>query len=1009
LPVPLFGAHGEAFFCGDDLALSEVDFTNSGGQDSSVNAAENLAKLKAEGGAFGAENSSNAEIGFRFTSTTSGEVTASFAGILAVGRLHGTSNVNAGSINVAAKIRDLTTDTEVASVEAIDISENGTAGGPTTQPVNTIPFAPVELDVALAADHEYAAFIRVVATANGLFGESDFKDGDRRVELGGVTLTADFVDSDGDGLPDHWETGGFDSDCDPDNGVDVDLVAMGANPNHKDLFLEIDWMPGAEPTRGMVEALKDAFALAPKDAAGTENPDDALGITVHVDAGSLVDPAAPEDPEDGWINNSCSDGVDNGADGLTDAADPDCLVGDVVFSSLGENIGRGTQVAVANITDLSTDQDGDGVVEFYETRNDNFDPVRRKIFRYVMSAPRKGSLLGEAELGGNDVLILKASEVQGCNAPSGGAFPSGTFALTLMHELGHALGLQHSGDSENPNREPNFVSIVNYAYGFGIKQNNVATSSDLDGDNVKDCRIMDYSPPVVPGGRVSAPVPQPSGILDETNLDETKRVDPSDQANRLTFFDQTAGQWVDTRIDTKANWDGDGAPNEMGVQSDINNDSATTQLTGFNDWDAIVLSQLDFEDSEDGPLSNLASSIQIDDGDEMLEIYRQTLATDFAVEKTLLSEFVVAGQSLDYAVTVTNNGPNRGTFALTDTFPTEAVLLSAEPGCALSGANEIACDPVMLEAGEEREFSLNLRLAADLACDGAQFLQIVNEATVANVTGEDTKPENNRAAVRSQALCIAYEYAAKFTCGMQAAEPAAPLGSGHYATAINIHNPNDERAHFFKKLAVAYPPAAQKPGAVIPLAVDVLEYDEALKSDCVEILRKIGEAAGTPVPFAEGFLVVQSPRSLDVSVVYTVTTPQTDVEVVEVKERKRTKTEREPVPDEKPDLTPIKFSCVPPAAGQGNQPKELRLFVRNLGPGPAPASTTVTVFAGGGAPVNTATPAIASGDTVEIGVAIPRQCPPACTFDAKADGPEAIDETNENNNKIAGECLPLPG
>lgn len=63
-------------------------------------------------------------------------------------------------------------------------------------------------------------------------------------------------DADGDGLLDSWESSGYD-----DNGdgiVDVDLPAMGARPDHKDLFLELDYVcapsncaggVGATPTR----------------------------------------------------------------------------------------------------------------------------------------------------------------------------------------------------------------------------------------------------------------------------------------------------------------------------------------------------------------------------------------------------------------------------------------------------------------------------------------------------------------------------------------------------------------------------------------------------------------------------------------------------------------------------------------------------------------------------------------------------------------------------------------
>ena len=49
-------------------------------------------------------------------------------------------------------------------------------------------------------------------------------------------------DSDADGLLDSWETIGFDADG---NGtIDVNLPAMGANPQHKDLFLELDTANG---------------------------------------------------------------------------------------------------------------------------------------------------------------------------------------------------------------------------------------------------------------------------------------------------------------------------------------------------------------------------------------------------------------------------------------------------------------------------------------------------------------------------------------------------------------------------------------------------------------------------------------------------------------------------------------------------------------------------------------------------------------------------------------------
>ncbi len=44
---------------------------------------------------------------------------------------------------------------------------------------------------------------------------------------------------------------------DTDNGgvIDLDLPGMGANPLHKDLFVELDWMQGSEPDRPQLRRL----------------------------------------------------------------------------------------------------------------------------------------------------------------------------------------------------------------------------------------------------------------------------------------------------------------------------------------------------------------------------------------------------------------------------------------------------------------------------------------------------------------------------------------------------------------------------------------------------------------------------------------------------------------------------------------------------------------------------------------------------------------------------------
>lgn len=98
-------------------------------------------------------------------------------------------------------------------------------------------------------------------------------------------------DSDGDGLLDHWEQYGYDANCDsrmiPTD--DVFLHQMGANMNHKDLFVHVDAYDNAATadkwriTKADIDEVVASFARAPVDSAGIANPDGQPGINLHVD------------------------------------------------------------------------------------------------------------------------------------------------------------------------------------------------------------------------------------------------------------------------------------------------------------------------------------------------------------------------------------------------------------------------------------------------------------------------------------------------------------------------------------------------------------------------------------------------------------------------------------------------------------------------------------------------------------------------------------------------------
>jgi hypothetical protein len=113
-----------------------------------------------------------------------------------------------------------------------------------------------------------------------------------------------------------------------------------------------------------------------------------------------------------------------------------------------------------------------------------------------------------------------------------------------------------------------------------------------------------------------------------------------------------------------------------------------------------------------------------------------------------------------------------------------------------------------------------------------------------------------------------YKYAAKIVCGIQEDPNDMRIARGFYATAINIHNPNDEPVAFLKSLSLTYPPPKQRPGKVIPIAEDKLGADQALEVDCIDIRQRLFPN-GFPRPYIKGFVTLVSPMSLDVTAVYT--------------------------------------------------------------------------------------------------------------------------------------------